>query len=145
MLDLIPLFKKKFSVFFILNGIVSARKELRQVLQHVHYNCSPASSEDTSVHLQNSATGLEKGENALIFYFSGTSGEQIVPKMQNSLINPNHSCSRVDYFKRKELACESCHDLVGTPPRNCGNKYFGLEMCKLNRGREGMAVGWLLS
>jgi len=40
------------------------------------------------VHLQNSATGLEEqGENALNFYFSGTSGEQIVPKMQNSPIN----------------------------------------------------------
>lgn len=38
------------------------------------------------MHLQNSATGLEKGANALIFYFSGTSGGQIVPKMQNSLI-----------------------------------------------------------
>lgn len=42
--------KKKKSIFFILNGIVSARKELRQVLQQVH---SPTSSEDTSVHLQN--------------------------------------------------------------------------------------------
>ena len=66
------------------------------------------------MHLQNSATGLEEqGENALNFYFSGTSGERIVPKMQNSPINPNHSCSRLNYFKRKKPVSKSCHGLMG--------------------------------
>lgn len=36
------------------------------------------------MYLQVSTAGLkEQGENDLNFYFSGTSGEQLVPKIQN--------------------------------------------------------------